>query len=46
MKLKNDKYYTPSDLALKLIKLTFKVLKESGVDGLTDINLLEITSRE
>lgn len=37
MKIHNDKYYTPSDLALKLINLSVKTLVEYGVTEITDI---------
>lgn len=31
MKLKHDKYYTPKELALKLIETTYKVLGKNNI---------------
>lgn len=37
MKLVNDKYYTPKELARELIELTFQTLVSSGVNNISDI---------
>lgn len=36
-KISNDKYYTPNDLAKRLIETTIKVLVENGVTDITDV---------
>lgn len=36
-KILNDKYYTPNDLAKRLIETTIKVLVENGVTDITDV---------
>ena len=37
MKIKNDKYYTPNDLALKLIQTTIYQLTLHGITNITDV---------
>lgn len=37
MKIVNDKYYTPIDLATSLIKKTFKILVDYGIKDITDV---------
>ena len=36
-KILNDKYYTPTELASRLIETTFKVLVENGIQDITDV---------
>lgn len=36
-KIINDKYYTPKELAQKLIEVTFKILLENGISNISDI---------
>lgn len=36
-KISNNKYYTPNDLAKRLIETTIKVLVENGVTDITDV---------
>lgn len=36
-KILNDKYYTPTELASRLIETTFRVLVESGIQDITDV---------
>lgn len=36
-KISNDKYYTPNNLAKRLIETTIKVLVENGVTDITDV---------
>ena len=36
-KILNDKYYTPTELASRLIETTFRVLVENGIQDITDV---------
>lgn len=36
-KIINDKYYTPMDLAKRLIDTTFEILKQNGVENISEI---------